>query len=289
MEPHAPCRRRPSSEDRIPAHMKPNNEPWTRAHDLALVFLALAYGADEELSDEELATITDVLQGWREQFPADEVQEVVMEALAVYLEDEDDREVLRSIDALKAQLTPDERRRALEDLVRIAEADGVLLSTEQNLINRLADAWEIRGDGKRLIEQTTVSLEDEPAWSLLHDMGLMYLIVAHSSDNKISEGEIAAMIERLSDWQPELAKEEVRRVLREALAFYSEGPEPEALQGSVHTIRKMLPIVHRLVLLDDLAYIAQADGPISALEQEMLENLSQAWGVGVRVNGNEKA
>ncbi len=266
--------------------MKTIKDSWTQEHDLALVFLALAYGADEELSDDELATITDVLQDWRADFPADEVQDVVMEALAVYLEDEDDREVLHAIDTLKAQLSFTERCRALEDVVRIAEADGVLLDTEQNLITRLAVAWEIRGTGERLIDQTSAALEDKPAaWSFLHDMGLMYLIMAHSTDNTISEAEIAAMIERLGDWQPGSQEEDVRRVLREVLAFYAEGPDQEALQRSVRALRETLPVVHRLVLLDDLAYVARADGPITALEQEMLANLSQAWGVGVRVNG----
>ena len=34
-----------------------SNETWTRAHDLALVYVALAYGTDNTLSDEEVETI----------------------------------------------------------------------------------------------------------------------------------------------------------------------------------------------------------------------------------------
>lgn len=268
--------------------MRDDNEFWTREHELALVFLALAYGTDEELTEEELATMTDVLEGWRDEFPADEVQDVVMEALAIYLEDEDGEEVLQSISQLKQQLDPAERRRALEDIVRIAEADGVLLSAEQHLISRLATAWEIRGTGERLIDQTTVSTQEEPSWSMLHDIGLMYVIVAHSTDNDISEAEITAMIARLSDWQPELEEPEIRGVLREALGFYSRDPGQKALRHSVHTIREQLPVVHRLVLLDDLAFIAQADGEISETAQGMLGSLSKSWGIGVRVNGHDE-
>lgn len=261
---------------------------WTQAHDLALIFLALAYGTDEDLTDDELATITDVLQDWRDDFPADEAQDVVMEAIAVLLEDDADDEVLRAIDQLRQQLSAQERRRALEDVMRIAEADGVLLSDEQNLIQRLADAWELRSLGENLIDQSSARLEVEPAWTLLHDMSLLCLVLAHSSDTKISDNEITAMIERLSDWEPGLEEPEVRRVLREALAVYAKGPDPDALQRSVQTIRRKLPIVHLLVLLDDMVYIAQADGPLGEHEEEMLASIAQAWGVGIRLNGQEK-
>jgi uncharacterized tellurite resistance protein B-like protein len=164
----------------------------------------------------------------------------------------------------------------------------VLLSTEQNLITRLAIAWEVRGTGERLIDQTTVSMQEAPAWSMLHDISLMYVIVAHSTDNEISEAEITAMLARLSDWQPELEESEIRGVLREALGFYSRDPGQKALRHSVHNIRERLPVVHRLVLLDDLAFIAHADGDIGDNAKEMLGSLSKSWGIGVRVTGHDE-
>ncbi len=258
---------------------------WTQAHDLALIYLALAYGTDQDLTDHELATITDTLQPWRDDFPADEVQDVVMEALAIFLEDDNGQAVLHAIESLKEQLTQAERERALEDVVRVAEADGILLLSERDLISRVAYAWDMRSTAERLMDQSTVREEDAPAWSLLHDMALMYLVMAHSADNEINEAEIAAMIERLNDWKPELTEPDVRGVLREALTFYSKGPGSGALQRSVDAIRNNLPVVHRLVLLDDLAYVARSDGPISTLEEEILISLSNAWGVGVRMNG----
>ena len=133
-----------------------------------------------------------------------------------------------------------------------------------------------------------MTMEEESAWSMLHDIGLMYVIVAHSTDNEISDAEISAMIARLSDWQPELEESEIRGVLREALAYYSRDPGQKALRHSVRIIREKLPVVHRLVLLDDLAFIAQADGSISDTAQEMLASLSKSWGIGVRVNGHDE-
>ncbi len=268
-----------------PIDMPDVKQTWTRAHDLALIFIALAYGTDQELHEDELATITDVLQQWRDNFPADEVQDVVMEAVAIFTGDEADLEVLNSMNALKQQLSLADRHRALKDLVRIAEADGVLLHSERELIYQLAEVWEIRPAGERLVEKTSATLADKPEWSLLHDVGLMYIVLAHSSDNKISEGEISAMVTRLMDWQLDQDEEAIRRVLREALALYSDGPDQEALQESVQTIREMMSAVQRLVLLDDLVFIAQVDGVLNDIEKEMIDNLSQSWGVSIRVDG----
>ena len=260
-------------------------QTWTRARDLALIFIALAYGTDQELHEDELATITDVLQQWRENFPADEVQDVVMEAVAIFMGDDADAEVYNSMKALKQQLSPEDQHRALEDVVRIAEADGVLLHSELDLIYQLAEVWEIRAASERLIEKTTATVSEKPAWSLLHDIGLMYIVLAHSSDNTINEVEISAMVKRLRDWQTDQDEESIRLVLREALAFYSEGPSQEALQQSVQTIREMMSAVHRLVLLDDLVYIAQADGDLNHIEKDIIDNLSQSWGMSIRVDG----
>ncbi len=263
--------------------MSEQKSTWTREHDLGLVYLSLAYGTDRELSDYELATITDVLQAWREDFPPDEVQEVVMEAVTAYLENGSGSEVLRAVDDLRTQLSPGERRQALKDVMRIAEADGVLLSSERSLISSLASKWDIKADGLELLAHVTA--EEKPSWTLLHDVGLMYFVMAHSTDNSLSEAEIEVMIARLLDWQPELSEEKARKVLREVLAFYSQEPDRDALQESVNIIREMLPSVQRLALIDDLVHIAEADGPMDENKQRLLASLSKAWGVGVRLEG----
>jgi len=264
-------------------------QTWTRVHDLALIFIALAYGSDQDLDEDELATITDVLQHWRENFPVDEVQDVVMEAVAIFMGDEADLEVQRSMEALKHELSSEDREQALEDVIRIAEADGVLLSSELDLIHRLAESWELRASSERLLRTSSATITDKPEWSLLHDIGLLYIALAHSSDSHIADSEIAAMVERLQDWQPDMSEQRIRQVLREVLAFYSEEPDQEAFQKSVQSIRDMMPIVLRLVVLDDLVFIAQADGVVNANEKAIIANLSLSWGVSTRLNGASTA
>lgn len=261
------------------------NEHWTRAHDLALIFIALAYGTDNELTDIELALITDVLQEWRDNFPADEVQDVVMESMAVFRGEEAQYEILQAIASLKNQLNNQEVQKALHDVVRIAEADGLMLNSEQSLISTVAESWGIKSVSQEMLDQSTASVEDMQAWTLMHDVGLMYLVLAHSTDNVLSDSEISVMIERLGDWRPELSEEKIREILREALRFYAESPDQKDLQESVQAIRDMLPVVQRLALLDDLLHIAQADGEVGENEREMLSTFSRAWGIGIRIDG----
>ncbi|HEX7071846.1 MAG TPA: TerB family tellurite resistance protein, partial [Rhodothermales bacterium] len=165
-------------------------ESWTQAHDLALIYIALAYGTDSELSETELRTITDAIATWRTDLSRVEVNEIVLEAVAVFLEGNPRTEVVNSMQTLKEALTVEQRRRALDDIVRIAESDGVLLHRERGLITFLASIWEMKATGMRLIEQISVPEEQVPTWSLLHDISLMYVVMAHSTDNNLSEPEI---------------------------------------------------------------------------------------------------
>lgn len=265
--------------------MSQTDDIWTLAHDLALIYIALAYGTDCRLSNAELEVITKRLQGWREEFAREEVQEVVLEAMAIFLEGQAGKEVVRSMQSLKEALSREELRRVLEDIVRIAEADGVLLSNERGLISTLAEVWNLKATEQNLLTNLGAGTQEHPSWSLLHDIGLIYLVLAHSTDNELSKEEIDATLARLGDWQPELEEEAVREVLREALQFYATGPDEPALRKSVQVLRDALPMVQRLALLDDLFFIAEADGTFRQEEKEMIQSLAQAWNVSVRLNG----
>jgi len=212
--------------------MQQNQETWTRSHDLALIFIALAYGADRQLADSELASITNALRRWRPEAGEDDIQEIIVEAVAIFLESDADEEVARSIRSLKTALEVEQRCKALEDAMHIAEADGILKDSETSLIAVLADIWEVTPTQERLMDESSALIEDSPQWSLLHDMALLYIVLAHGSDNKLSSIEIAAMTERLTAWQPDLDTTEIETILREALQYYSQGPSKEDLDES---------------------------------------------------------
>lgn len=265
--------------------MTPKGDTWTRAHDLALVYIALAYGTDSQLTDAELSAMTQRLQAWRNNFAMEDVQEIVLESMVVFLEHEAEVEVPRSIQALSQSLTESEREQALQDIVHIAEADGVLMSSERSLINTLARSWGLKALSDDLISKSPARVEAAADWTIFHDLSLVYLVMAHSTDAELSGPEIDAIVQRLGDWKQDLSEEEVRDIIRSTLRFYAQGPDEEALRESVATIKRSLPVIQRLAALDDLVYIAQADGRVNEHERAMIDTLAQAWGVAVRVNG----
>jgi len=268
--------------------MEQGSDTWTRAHDLALIFTALGYGADKELTDSEIVSITKSLSAWRPDHSEDAIKEIVMETIAVILEGDADEEVARSIRSLKETLTIDQRRQALEDAVRIAEADGILLDSERTLITVLAEIWEVQPTHNRLMEESSVELEDVPLWSLLHDMALLYIVVAHSSDNTLQETEIGAMIMRLSVWQPDLDEEAIRKIIAEALQFYSTSPTKEDFDESSTAILDNLSMSQRMELLNDLAFVAESDKAMTDHERDMIELFASVWNVSVRLDGREE-
>lgn len=260
-------------------------ESWSRAHDLALVYVALAYGTDAKLTDKELSTVADALAAWRPDISADDVRDVIMEALAVLLDDDASDEVIAAIDRLHTALSLDERKQAMMDVMRIARADGVLLGRERTFIAHLANAWALKSEAAQMLAQSSPVAAQDNDWSLLHDLGLLYIVLAHSTDNKLSDSEIAAMLERMGQWQPEFDEQEIRAVLREALRIYSQSPGRDELVRSVSALKEALPFLQRVAVLDDLTYIAESDGSVNDYEREIISSMSQAFDVQVRLNG----
>ncbi len=261
---------------------------WSTSHDLALIYIALAYGTDHELSEGEMDALTDALRDWAA-IPDDaRVQELVMEAATAFLEGDGRAEVRHSIDRLGEDLTFDERRQALRDVMRIAEADGVLLEREQGLIHLLAEAWSLKQLGEDLVQDTSVVVQRKGEdWGLIHELAFLYIVVAHSANNDLSSEEIDVMLDRLGEWQPELSREEMRDVFRRSLQVYADEPEQALIQESVQALKEVLPLVQRLTVLDDLNTVAYADGALTRSERELIMYLAQAWDVNVRLNGRK--
>lgn len=261
---------------------------WTTSHNLALIYIALAYGTDHELREEEMSAITEALREWTV-IPNDaHIQEVVMEAATAFLERDARAEVRRSIDELRDDLSFEERRRALHDVVRIAEADGVLLEREQGLIHVLADAWSLKQLSEELVEDTSAVVQrKEEDWGLIHELAFLYIVVAHSSNNDLSNDEIEVMLDRLHEWQPKRSREEIREVFRRSLQVYADEPEQSLIQESVEALKNVLPLVQRLTVLDDLNTVAHAEGRLTRNERDLIMYLARAWDINVRLNGQK--
>lgn len=261
-----------------------STEDWTTTHDLALVYIALAYGTDHDLDDDELEVLEEALQEWKsEPLP---VREVILEATAAFLEGDARIEVRQAIQRLGSTLSPQERRETLRNLIRIAEADGVLLEREQGLIHTLADAWSLKQLSEELVADTSAVVQRRGEdWGLIHELAFLYVLVAHSAEDTLASDKIEVILDRLQEWQPDLSQEEARAVLRRALQVYADQPDRSLVHDSVEALKETLPSVQRLTILDDLYTIVSADGPISRNERELILSLARAWDVNVRLNG----
>jgi uncharacterized tellurite resistance protein B-like protein len=251
--------------------------------DLALIFIALAYGADSELTDTEVESLTAAIGRWRPDDEPDDIREVVIGALAVFEEDQIGDEVMTAIESLDKELDLASKQRALEDTMLIAEADGLLLSSERTLISVLAATWDLRASEAELLAKTTATVDDRPVWTLLHDIGLLAIAIAHGSDGGIDRQEISSMMARLGGWRPDLDSDDLQAVIRTALEVFSEVNLVEVLQQCAVSVRERLPHALRLIVLDDLIAVAEADGTMNRNEADMIGSLAQAWQLEIRI------
>ena len=110
------------------------SSPDEALRNLALLYLALAHGADDYLSDSELRTVIHQIERRFPDLVADthSAQEVVMEALSVYADAEEPLTLLSdAMAALRDSISLEDRARFLDDLSHVARADGVVLRDER--------------------------------------------------------------------------------------------------------------------------------------------------------------
>lgn len=259
---------------------------WTTTHDLAVVYIALAYGTDHDLSDGELLVLTEALQAW-EDLEASAIQEIIVEAATLFVESDAEAEVQRAMKELRTTLTPQERRDTVRYLIRIAEADGVLLEREQGFIHTLAEAWSLKQLSEELLKDTSAVVQRRGEnWGLIHELAFLYILVGHSAGDELSSGTIDVVQERVREWQPDLSDEDVQEVVRRALQVYADQPDESLIHDSVEALKEALPSTQRLTVLDDLHTVARADGPLTRDERQLITSLAQAWDLNIRMNGH---
>lgn len=262
------------------------SDDWTTAHDLAMVYVAIAYGTDQDLSDEELRVLSEALEAWTN-WEEGAVREIIVEAATAFVEGDAEAEVRRAMHELRAALSPQERRDTIRHLIRIAEADGVLLEREQGFIHALAEAWSLKDLSEELLENTSAVVQQHGEdWGLIHELAFLYILVGHGGGEDLSARTIDVMADRLQEWQPERSEEQVREVMRRALQVYADDPAEDLIHDSVQALKDALPSAQRLTVLDDLHTVARADGAVTRNERALIQSLAEAWDVSVRLNGH---
>lgn len=115
----------------------------TLLHDLALLYLGLAHGADEDLNPAEARQISASLRRWQPDKDPALIDHVIREATMTYLNGASPDRVKEAVNVLKRALPQDLRTTILHDLSDIARADGEILLEEKNFIHQLADEWNL--------------------------------------------------------------------------------------------------------------------------------------------------
>lgn len=245
----------------------------TQLRRLAFLYLTMAHRSDDYLSDSELESVTRMLCTRGGLDSRDAVQTVLMEALDDYVGASEKAAEARLIaEALNEALTQEQKKCILDDLKEVAEADGVLLRNERGMLRALANAWDI--DGNIRAPQPR-----DGTWGVVHDLAYIFLVLAHSTDNDLSDTEMQVMYNKLREWEPSVPPDEVERVLQEAMSRYAEGQDDERLDAAIESVRNVLPREQRMAALNDLVKIANADGVFLDDEEDLINHLLTAWEV----------
>ncbi len=109
-------------------------------HTLVLLYLAVAYGADDDFAPAERYTIVELIQRWLPYMATDTVESMVDTAFAAASSGMVGTPESLAAD-LRDALTPDLQRRILTDLGHVARADGTLSVSEADVISRIRRAW----------------------------------------------------------------------------------------------------------------------------------------------------
>jgi len=259
------------------------SDTWTTVHDIAFVYVSMAYTPDHQIAERELLFLKDSLVSWLPEAEQEDIELILMEVLAALTDPEGRDELLPALRRLYETLTEEDRQRVLEHCLRIAEADGQMRVRERRFIHSVADALGVRRYANTLLRLTTLESDD---WTLLHDIALMGVIVAHTSDNRVKPEEVHAILDVLMDWVPEELSACVEDVLEDVLITYGRQPSSEAIARSVFSIRDHLKRPQRLAFIEDLYRIAGSDGEVLDGEFETISQIADLLGVGATATRN---
>lgn len=116
---------------------------FSTLHDLAVLYLALAHGADHDLDPAELVAVADQLRAWAPGEDPARVEHVLREARLTYANGIGEERLEELIASLGDVLDTPARGRVIEDLRAIARADAHVSRGEERLIEHVAAAWGI--------------------------------------------------------------------------------------------------------------------------------------------------
>ncbi len=240
---------------------------------LSFLYIAVAHLGDDYLSDVDIESVTRMVTARSEEQDRESILSLIMNTLDRYMNSADVGAALRdAAEHLHDALSDAEKQAVLEDLTFIAEADGVLLADEQEMLDLLARILGLHRPGRS-------SRSGDADWSVIHDLAYIYLVLAHGTDNNLTDIELQVMLNKLQEWQPENASARMRSVLATAMDVYARGDDEERLERAIESVRDALPREKRMAAMNDLVKIANADGVFLDNEEDLINHLLAEWDV----------
>ena len=244
--------------------------PLTRAEAgraLATLALALAYGTDRVLTDDEADTVVARLHARAPDVDRLVVERLVGRAARTFGHD---AAAARAADALRT-LPACLRREALGDLRAVAAADGYVQGAEAAFLDRLARRWALPPPGVEV---------PAPAAPVLADLAALAVALGIGADGDLASAEAAALRQALHDWQKALGGGDADAALGLALRRGGTGRDRRLFDEAAEHAAAVLDPPLRARVLADLTALARADGRLLAREADLLDALADAWADG---------
>lgn len=119
--------------------------------------------------------------------------------------------------------------------------------------------------------------EGQLTLTLLHDLALLYLGLAHRAGADVEPGETLEISASLRRWQPNKDPALIDHVIREATLTYLNGAHPDRVHEAVTVLKEALSGDVRATILRDLADVAQVEGEILSDERDFIQHVADEW------------
>ena len=171
----------------------------------------------------------------------------------------------------------------LHDLVSLALHDDWYAHEEGRFISAIARRWSLHPADDEHVRLWSVmdSEESEGTWTPLHDLAVLYIAMAHQSDDDLSQTELDAIGRKLAEWLPAAIPGDVGAIVRDALRAYADGNVRDLVSEAVARLKVAVPPHQRTAIFADLEYIARADDVMLVEERAIIAELAEAWGIEV--------
>jgi hypothetical protein len=108
---------------------------------LTLIYLALAYEADQDLGEAEFEAITTKIGEWVPDADDQDVAAIVREARTTYVQSPNRRIFPAAVEEVGRAVPESQQKSLLADLRHLAEVDSDVRDSERRIIRDLSRAW----------------------------------------------------------------------------------------------------------------------------------------------------